>query len=42
VSGVVPTGTAGTDVRVGREDINELALALVTPLGAEAAPISTE
>jgi hypothetical protein len=34
---VVPAGASRTNVRFGREDIDELALALVTPLGAEAA-----
>jgi hypothetical protein len=36
MTSVVPAGASRTNVRVGREDIDELALALVTPLGAEA------
>lgn len=37
VAGVVAAGTAGADVRGRGEDVDELALALVAPLGAEAA-----
>jgi hypothetical protein len=35
MSGVVPTGTPGANIRVGREDIDELSLAFVSPLRTE-------
>jgi len=41
VTGIVTTGAAGADVCVRREDIDEFALTLVAPLGAEAVSVST-
>lgn len=40
VTGVVTAGAASADLSLRRENIDELALALVSPLGAEAGLVS--
>lgn len=35
VAGVVSAGTTGTDIRLSSKNVDKLAFALVTPLGAE-------
>lgn len=40
VASVVTTGTTRTHICLSSKDINKLALALVTPLGAEATLVS--
>lgn len=40
VTGIVSAGATRADVGVGREDIDELAFALITPLGTEAVRVS--
>jgi hypothetical protein len=40
VTGIVSAGATRANVGVGREDIDELAFALITPLGTEAALVS--
>jgi hypothetical protein len=40
VAGVVPTLIAGDDIERGREEVDDLALAFISPLGAEDEQIS--